>query len=161
MRPQKPDFKKAKKEIERIMEEFGERLKALNIEDIFKNKNGKPFAYIKKIQETDDLAIIRLKGAIDSYAVPVLTDFGKQNSGRTERYLNKHILLDFKEVTHIDSSTLALLIQLLKELKEHNRKLGIINAPLFLKDYLSITRLKSAVAIYKSEKTAVRALLKN
>ena len=159
MRPQKPDFKKSKKEIERKMEEVGEHLKASNIEDIFKNKNRKAFAYIKKIQETDDLVIIRLKGAIGFYAVPILTDFGKLNSGRTERYLNKHILLDFKEVIHIDSATLASLIQLLNELKIREKKLGIINATLFLKNYLNIAKLESIVKVYRSEKVALKEIL--
>ena len=152
------DFKKAKKALERIIEAIGERLKASNIEDILKNKNVKALTYIKKIQETDDLVIIRLKGAIDSDAVPFLSDFGKQNPGRTERYLNKHILVDFKEVTHIDSSTLASLIQLLKELKIREKKLGIINATLFLKNHLNIAKLESIVKLYRSEKVASKDL---
>ena len=161
MSPLNQDFEKINEEIERIIKDDGERLKSSKIEDIFKNKNRKAFIYIKKIQETDDLVIIRLKGDIDSSSIPVLAGFGKKNSGRTERYLNKHILLDFKEVTHIDSSTLASLVQLLHELKTRSRKLGVINMTLRLKNYLSIARLESVVCVYKNEKSAVRGLLQS
>jgi len=158
MKSPKPNFKKAKEEMKQVMKDIEERVKIPRIEDIFKNKKGKELTYIKKIQEINTLVIIRLKGFIDSYTVPTLTEFGKKDSSKTERYLNKHILLDFKDLTHIDSATLASLIQLLNELKARNRKLGIVNATLLLKNYLRITRLESMIQIYMSEKAALEDL---
>jgi len=158
MKPPKPNFRKAKKEMKQVMKDIRGYIKMPKIEDIFKDKKGKALTYIKKIQETDTLVIIRLKGFIDSYTIPILVKFGKKDSSKTERYLNKHILLDFKDVTHIDSATLASLIQLLNELKARHRKLGIVNATLLLKNYLRITRLESLIRIYKSEKAALEDL---
>jgi len=157
MKPPKPNFKKAKEEMKRVMKDIKECVKMLDIENIFKNKHGKYLSYVKEIKEIDDLVVIRLKGSIDIYATPVI----KANfASKAKKYLDKNILLDFKKVTHVDSTTLASLIELLNELKKHNRKLGIIGATPLLKDYLNINKLESAVQIYKDEKAALKDLIK-
>ena len=153
-----PNLKKTKKRINQIIKDVRKNIRVSSIEDIFKNQNGKTLAYIKEITELDNLAIVRLKGSIDSHTIPII----KANLGSdVERYLDKHILLDFKEVTRIDSATLASLIQLLNDLKVHNRKLGIINMILLLKNYLSIAKLESVVRVYKDEKVALKDLSQN
>ena len=158
MRAFNPNFKKTKKRINQIIKDVRKHIKVFSIEDIFKNQNGKTLAYIKEIKEIDNLAIVRLKGSIDSRTIPII----RANLGSdVERYLDKHILLDFEGVTHIDSATLASLIQLLSDLKARNRKLGIINMTLLLKNYLSIARLKSVVCVYRDEKSAVKDLLQS
>jgi len=140
------------------MKDVRKHIKVSSVEDIFKNQNGKTLEYIKEIKEIDDLAIVRLKGSIDSNTIPIIrTNLGSD----VERYLDKHILLDLKEVILIDSATIAALIQLLSELKVHNRKLGIINMTLLFKNYLSIARLGSVVCVYKDEKSAVKDLLQS
>ena len=158
MRAFNPNFKKTKKRINQIIKNIRKHIKVSTTEDIFKNQNGKTLVYIKEIKEIDNLAIVRLRGAIDSRTIPIIRD----NLGSdVERYLDKHILLDLKEVILIDSATIAALIQLLSELKVHNRKLGIINMTLLFKNYLSIARLGSVVCVYKDEKSAVKDLLQS
>ncbi|MCK5450984.1 MAG: STAS domain-containing protein [Candidatus Omnitrophica bacterium] len=153
-----PKFKKTKKRMGRIIKDVRKHIKVFSIEDIFKNQDGTILAYIKEIKEIDDLAIVRLKGAIDSRTIPII----RANLGSdVEKYLDKHILLDLKEVTRIDSATLASLIQLLGDLKVHNKKLGIINMTHFLKNYLSIAKLESVVCVYKDEKSAIKDLLQS
>ena len=158
MKPPKPNFKKAKEEMERVMKDARKYVKIPNIEDIFKNKNGKYLSYVKEIKEIDGLVIIRLKGYIDTYTIPAIrTNF----VSKAKKYLDKNILLDFKEATHVDSTTLASLIQLLNELKKRNKKLGIANATPLLKKYLDINKLRSMIQIYKNEDAALKDLLQN
>ena len=152
------NLKRTIEKMKQIMKDVKKKVKIFSIGDIFKDQNGNIFAYIKEIKEINDLAIVRLRGTIDSYTIPII----RANLGsKLEKYLDKDILLDFKEVAHIDSATLASFIQLLNELKMYNRKLGIANAPLLLKSYLNITKLESVVQIYKSEKAALEDLLQN
>ena len=150
------NLKRTMEKIKQIMKDAKKKVKIFSIGDIFKDRNGNIFVYIKEIKEINDLAIVRLKGTIDSYTISTI----RANLGRKlEKYLDKDILLDFKEVTHIDSAILASLIQLLNELKRHNRKLGVTNTTPLLENYLNITKLESVVQIYKSEKVALDDLL--
>jgi len=156
MKPHKPNFKKAKEKMERIMKGARKHVKPPPIGDIFKNKKGRTFNYVKELKETDELIMVRLKGVIDTYTLPIIK---AEHDSEIKENLDKHILLDFKDVTHVDSATLASLIQLLNELKMHNKKLGITNATFLLKNYLGITRLESMVHIYETEKAALKDLM--
>ena len=144
--------------MEKLVEDVKRKIRILGIEYIFQNNKGKTFDYIEEIEEFDNLTIVRLKGAIDSSTIPAIR---AKFDSRIKKTLDKNILLDVKKVTNIDSSTLASLIQLLSDLKKRNRKLGITNTTVLLKNYLNITKLKSAVQIYKSEKAALGNLLQN
>jgi processive 1,2-diacylglycerol beta-glucosyltransferase len=138
------------------MQGVEKNVKIFSIRDIFKNKDGKIFTYIKEIKEIDSLVIIKLQGYIDSHTIPIIRD---NFSDKIKKYLDKNILLDLKEVTHVDSSTLASLVQLLNELKKRNRKLGIVNTTFVLREYLKITNLESVVQVYKSQTDALDDLL--
>ena len=155
MKPSKPNFKKAKKEIKQAIKETKKRVEKVNIKDVFKNKNGKVFNYVKEVKEMDGLVIVRLKGVIDAYTIPKIEI---KHGSEIEENLDKHILLDFKEVARIDSATLASLILLLNELKARHRKLGIVSPTPFLMNYININRLESEIRIYKNEKIALRNL---
>ena len=156
MKFNKRSVKRAGVKVRRIMRGVEKSVKIFSVRDIFKNKNGKIFNYIEEIKEIDILVIIKLKGSIDFHALPII----KANfENKIEKYLDKHILLDFKEVTHVDSTTLAALIQLLNELKKRNRKLGIVNITSILREYLKIANLESVVQVYKSQTEALDDLL--
>jgi len=125
------------------------------IQDVFKNKDGQTFHYVREIKEFDDLIIVRLQGAIDTYSIPLMTAEFEDHSYRPP---NKNILLDFKKVTHVDSATLASLIRLLNELKHEEKRLGIIHATRRLKNYFKISRLEFMFKIYESESAALQEL---
>lgn len=156
MKLNKRSVKRVGVKVRRIMQGVEKNVKIFSIRDIFKNKDGKIFTYIKEIKEIDSLVIIKLQGYIDSHTIPIIRD---NFSDKIKKYLDKNILLDLKEVTHVDSSTLASLVQLLNELKKRNRKLGIVNTTFVLREYLKITNLESVVQVYKSQTDALDDLL--
>ncbi|MCK4518600.1 MAG: STAS domain-containing protein, partial [Candidatus Omnitrophica bacterium] len=152
----KRSVKRVGVKVRRIMQGVEKNVKVFHIKDIFRSKNGNILSYIKEVKEIDGLAVVRLKGTIDSRTIPGI----RANIGsRINKYLDMDILLDFKEVTRVDSAALASLIQLLNELKKRNRKLGIVNMTSVLREYLKITNLESAVQVYKSQKNALDDLL--
>ena len=73
-------------------------------------------------------------------------------------YLNKHILLDFKEVTHVDSATIANLIFLLNQLQHHQKKLALTHVSLTLEHYIEIDKVRSLIHVYGNEEEALKAL---
>jgi anti-anti-sigma regulatory factor len=77
-----------------------------------------------------------------------------------ERYLDKHVLLDFKDVTHVDTSTLAGMIILLDKLQKKRRKLGIVNTAAHLEDYFAIGKIGSLMHVYGSEESAFSDMMK-
>jgi len=123
------------------------------MKNLFKHKNGKQFEYIKEIKEIGNSVIARFRGAIDSATIPIIE---KNIKKRGTLYLDKNVLVDLEDVTHVDSSTLAELLILLNELKSHHTKLGIVNVPALFMSYLQIERVGSAVRVYESEDTALR-----
>ncbi len=156
MKFNKRGVKRARVKVRRIIQGVEKKVKVFHIKDIFRSKNGNILSYIKEVKEIDGLAIVRLKGTIDFRTIPGI----RANIGsRINKYLDMDILLDFKEVTRVDSAALASLIQLLNELKKRNRKLGIVNMTSVLREYLKITNLEFAVQVYKSQKNALDDLL--
>ncbi|OGW74624.1 MAG: hypothetical protein A2Z72_06150 [Omnitrophica bacterium RBG_13_46_9] len=108
--------------------------------------------YIKEIKRMERLTIVRLRGSIDANSLPSV-------NGDLRRCLDRNIFLDFKEVTHVDSSTLATLVFLLNELRKQQNKLGIINANALVDNYLEIKKIKPLIQIYKSEEEALADLM--
>lgn len=120
---------------------------------LFHHPDGTAMSYLKAIHETADLIIAKLQGPIDIETVPMVhADF----QGKLERYLDKHVLLDFSAVTHVDSATVANLIFLLTQLQHRHRKLGITHVNETLKNHLTIDKVSSLIRVYKDESEAVK-----
>jgi len=80
------------------MEEAVSKCKGIQVEHLFRASDGRHFPYVKAMQETESLVIVRLRGPIDSNTLPIVF---YDHQGKLNRYLNKHILLDFEDVTHV------------------------------------------------------------
>ena len=104
MKASKRNLKRTKQKMKQVMKNVGGYVKIPSIKHIFEHKNGKAFDYVKQIKEISDLEIVRLKGSIDAYTIPVII---ANLSDSIKRYFDKDVLLDFKEVTNVDSSTLV------------------------------------------------------
>jgi len=137
-----------KKEIDYLKEKI---IQHLNLErlpfNIFKRKKGKSLPFVKGVKETSNLIIVKLSGVMDANTIPIIRGNYKHE---IKQGLDKNVLLDFKEVTHVDSSTLASLLQAMSELKQKHRKLGLVNANHALKEYIAIAKLEFIIYVYDS-----------
>jgi len=133
------------------------RTRIQSVVDIFRDEEGKLLPSIKETKRLSQTTIVRFQGVIDSSTIPVIS---KNIKSEMKIYLDRNILLDFREATHIDSSTLAYMISLLSQLKKRDRKLGLINTSSEIEDYLDIERIRSLVHVYKNEKEALKNLMR-
>lgn len=139
----------------KLIEEMIGRIKEIKIEHLFGAVSGGHYSYVKEIRETETLIVTYLRGPLDSGTVPVVfMDF----RGKLNRYLNKHILLDFGDVTDVDSATIANLIFLLNQLQQHHKKLALTHVSPALENYIDIDKVRSLIHVYGDEEEAVNAL---
>jgi len=121
------------------------------MDDLIEQQRKLPF--IKEIILDDNTALVKLKGAVDSSTIPLMKKDRRKNfTGQ------RHIILDFKEVEHIDSSTLGQLVMVFLELKANNKRLAVINVTAPLQNYIDLLKLNSIVKTYTSKKAALAAL---
>lgn len=109
---------------------------------------------VKEIEIEDNYIIVRLEGALDASTIPIV----KKQQKKHKNQFDKHIIIDFYDVEHIDCAILAMLVNLFMELKSNSRKLVIVNATEQLMGYTKILRLQSVINIFPDEKTAVASL---
>lgn len=101
---------------------------------------------IKGIERHKKLFVVKLAGAIDLNTMPPVENVIKEH----EDHLDRDIVLDFQAVTHIDTSTLAVLIYMTNKLKQKKRRLGVINCNKSLTDYIKLNDLESVIHVYDS-----------
>lgn len=131
------------------------RIRIRSVVDIFKNEKGRLLPSIKAIRRLKKTTIVRFRGMIDSSTIPVIS---RNIKSEMKISLDRNIILDFKEATHIDSSTLAYIISLLSQLKKRDRKLGLINTNADMENYLDIEKVRPLVHVFKDEKAALESL---
>ena len=134
------------------------RTRKQSVVDIFRNEKGELLPSIKEIKRLNQTAIVRFQGVIDSSTIPIIS---KNIKSEMKIHLDRNILLDFRAATHIDSSTLAYMISLLNQLKEKDRKLGLINVSSDMDAYLDIEKVRSLVHVFKNEKEALKSLMRH
>ena len=140
-----------------IVERKKSRTRIQSVVDIFRDEEGKLLPSIKETKRLSQTTIVRFQGVIDSSTIPVIS---KNIKSEMKIYLDRNILLDFSNATHIDSSTLAYMISLLNQLKKRDRKLGLINTSSEMDNYLDIERVRSLAHVYKNEKEALKSLMR-
>ena len=135
--------------------------KQLILEDFFnlgKGDNLPVLPFIEKIEDYENIRILRLKGAIDMSTIPEFSKMIPEDAREEEKAINKNILLDFKKVKNVDSATIAILLIALNSLKNEKRKLVLTNVPEDLKGMLNIAEIKNLFSIYDSEDKAYKDL---
>ena len=68
-----------------------------------------------------------------------------------------HVILDFKEVTFVDSAAIGLLALASQQFKAENRKLSMVSPTGTVKQILELANLHKMIPVYASEETAVGA----
>ncbi len=122
---------------------------------IFKNYNKELFTFIKEVRLADagKIIVVKLRGDIDSCTIPLIMEHWGEDF--LKKFTNRNILCDLAEVRHIDSSTLAFLMLVLRNLKANGKKIGFINMSSLIKEYTNITRLNCCVCEYADEEAAL------
>lgn len=77
---------------------------------------------------------------IKEQLAPVVSEFN-ENSNRNEQ------VLDFDNIDFIDSSGLAMIINLYKNLSEHDKSLKIINVNEIVSDIFTVTKVNTFVSV--------------
>ena len=115
-------------------------------------------SFVEKIETINNLQIVRLKGDIDMTTVPGIERMiiaAKKNRGLME----KNILLDFQNVGHVDSSTIAALLVMITDLKNQNHRLGLVHISPRLEKILSVLDVRDLFTIYRTENLARKDLV--
>lgn len=116
-------------------------------------KKGRRVRMRSRVEKINGVAVLLLEGEINvTNSMKLREAFIKiVNEG-----LNK-ALVDFEKVTFIDSSGLAVLIEMVKLFKEKNGKLALSNVNKQIRGIFEITKVHKLIDIYESRQTALKA----
>ena len=117
-------------------------------------------SFIRDVSDFGHVKIIRFKGSLETSVIPHLTAFFEASKqGKGPGHLDKSVLLDFKKVEHVQSATIAALLQILTALRKKGQRLALMNVPTVMVDTIEILKLKHAFIILESEKRAYEEIL--
>ncbi len=119
--------------------------------------DGSAPASIHSVEDYPSLRVVRLRGPIDRTTVAELEKFRKWVA-KHKGFKLKHILLDFKQVTRMDTSAVAEIIQAVSELRAMNFRLGAINLDAQFESLLQVLKVDQWVTFYKNESDALHNL---
>ena len=104
-------------------------------------------------EEKSGVYIFHVKGEIDINTSPELKKaFDKIISAKKEK-----IIVNFKDVSYVDSSGLATLVEILKGMRPYGGKLKLANLSTKVMNLFEITKLEKLFDIAQNEEEAVKA----
>ena len=118
-----------------------------------------PFS-IAAVEDYPSIRIVRLRGKIDQQTVAELERFRKWVS-KHRTFQHKHVLIDFKEVTHVDTAAVAEIIQEVSELKTERLRLGAVHLNSVVRSMFQVLKVEKLISIYNNESEALEDLTKN
>jgi len=114
--------------------------------------------FIRSIEDVNGVRVVRLQG-------PVGKDIGGQVRQANDiaedggAVFERPLLLDFRGTTECDFSTIAYMVQALRERMASGAGVGIINAPPTLIAEMQIAKLEGVFRVFASEQEAIAGLL--
>ncbi len=105
------------------------------------------------LRENADIKIIDVKTDLSSYAA---SDLRKILENLLAEKVNK-IVVNFSEVSHINSTTVGTLVGIAKRLRQNGGDLKLCNLASTLTRTFNLIGASSVVEIYESEKSAIAA----
>jgi anti-anti-sigma factor len=109
-------------------------------------------AFAAKVRGDSGLAVIDLSGEINAFANQELDAVYSE----AEALSNDAIVLNFENVTYINSTGIALIVGLLARARKSHRRLAVIGLSDHYVEIFQITRLVDFMSIYPNE-ASVRA----
>ncbi len=131
----------------------------IKILNILAPSKGVSAQFLDHVEEGSSVITVRLKGAIDMTTIPNIEKTIKKRGVRRGT-MRKSILLDFKKVTNIDSSTIAALLDFLSYIKSRKHKLALVNVSSQMKRRIDVDKLNDVFSIFRSEKEGLSFLEK-
>jgi anti-sigma B factor antagonist len=106
--------------------------------------------FVSERREVDDVVVVALSGELDLSTAPALRErlLAICDSG-------KSIVLDFRNVTFADSTTLGVLVATHKRLRDQHGRLTIANVDPSVRQVFAITSLDSFIPICDSREGAI------
>jgi anti-sigma B factor antagonist len=99
-------------------------------------------------------SILDIKGEINAYAENVIMDAYTQASSSGAR----NIVLNFEQLGYMNSSGIGLLVTLLIRVNRQKQRLLAFGLSDHYQQIFELTRLSEAIAIYKNEAEALKAI---
>ncbi|MCA9408638.1 MAG: STAS domain-containing protein [Candidatus Omnitrophica bacterium] len=113
-------------------------------------------------KEEGDLITVSMGGALNSATLPISRQLVDEiiKSHNIYQRTNLKILVDYKDVTDVDSSTIANILERLTEHQKHNHKIAFINVSEEFKTIVQLHKLEKEIPVFDSKQKALKALLK-
>jgi anti-sigma B factor antagonist len=106
------------------------------------------------LRREGDFAIIDLSGEINAFAEQELNDVYSQAEG----FGTAMIVLNFKEVSYINSTGIALIVGLLSRARKSGRQLAVFGLSEHFREIFQITRLSDFITVYPDEASLMAAV---
>ena len=110
---------------------------------------------MQKIKEVDGVQVLKVSGSFTMRTTP---DFQKTCKVVASDKTVKAVLLDFSEVTRIDTAAFACMINFIKDHMNKNFGIGIINLKAQEKGLMDILRIEKIIHLFNSEAEAIKVL---
>ncbi len=105
-----------------------------------------------KIDQKNNVWVCRMNGEIDINTAPQIKKvFDKILSEKREK-----ILINFEEVSYVDSSGLATLVEMLKNIRSYGGKLKLSSLSSKIRSLFEITKLEKLFDISNNEEEALK-----
>jgi anti-anti-sigma factor len=104
-----------------------------------------------EVIDRQGIPVIELTGEINSFAQPVLDEAYR----RAEEMPGRAILLDFSRVEYINSTGIALIVNLLRQARSQNRELLASGLSSHYQEIFKLTRLSDFIQIYPDVDQAI------
>lgn len=113
----------------------------------------KPGPFTAKVRQQGTAVTIDLIGEVNAFAENALTAAYKEAEGSDPAV----IVLNFSEVSYINSTGIALIVSILAQARKARRKLVVYGLSEHYVTIFQITRLSDFMAIYSDEASALTA----
>lgn len=110
--------------------------------------------FVANVRFQPNVAIIDLSGEINAFAEPVLTE----NYQRAEAQEPGTIILNFDQVSYINSTGIALIVSLLAQARKKHRQLVVVGLTDHYVEIFKITRLADFMNIFPDETSAFQGI---
>ena len=109
--------------------------------------------FTAQVRHSGEAVVIDLKGEVNAFAESTLSAAYKE----AESYEPVVIVLNFTEVTYINSTGIALIVSILAQVRKARRRLVVYGLSEHYVTIFQITRLSDFMAIYSDETSALSA----